>query len=65
MNYNKIFEEDINKDFFYTNYPGNKMIVGRISLKNAKERLSKNEYYTFVTYKPGEDLDRNIYSIWS
>lgn len=56
MDYDKVFENNLDRDFFYTNYPGNKMVVGKISLKNAKARLNKNEYYVLVTYNEGEDL---------
>ena len=56
MDYDKIFEENINKKFFYTDYPGNKMVVGKISLNNAIARLDKNEYYILVTYNEGETL---------
>ena len=56
MDYNSFFEKDINQDFSYTNYPGNKLIVGRLSLEKAKARMSKNEYYVLVTYKAGEVL---------
>ena len=56
MNYDKIFDVDVNREFFYTNYPGKKMIVGRISLPNALERLSKDEYYTLVVYNEGDKL---------
>ena len=56
MDYDKIFEGDINRNFFYTNYPGNKLMAGKISLKNAIERLSKNEYYVLVSYSEGETL---------
>ena len=58
MDYDKIFEGNIDKKFFYTDYPGNKMVVGKISLKNALERLSKNEYYVLVTYGNGENLPK-------
>ena len=54
--YDEIFERDINSKFFYTDYPGRKMMVGRISLNNAIARLSKDEYYTLVTYCEGETL---------
>ena len=56
MDYDRIFEIDLDRKFFYTDYPGKKMMVGRISLKNAIARLSKNEYYTLVTYTEGEEL---------
>ena len=56
MDYDKIFENDIDRKFFYTDYPGDKMMVGRISLKNAQARLDKNEYYTLVTYSEQETL---------
>lgn len=56
MDYDKIFEIDLNRKFFYTDYPGNKMVVGKISLKNAIARLGKHEYYTFVTYNEHEEL---------
>lgn len=58
MDYDEIFENDINRKFFYTDYPGNKMVVGKISLNNAIARLDKNEYYTFVTYQEGEILPK-------
>lgn len=56
MDYDKIFEQDIERKFFYTDYPGKKMMVGRIGLNNALARLSKDEYYVLVTYKDGETL---------
>ena len=56
MNFDKIYEEDINRKYFFTDYPGNKMMVGRISLEHAIERLKKQEYYVFLTYKEGETL---------
>ena len=54
--FDKIFEGDIERKFFFTDYPGDKMMVGKISLNNAKARMSKNEYYTLVTYTYGEEL---------
>ena len=54
--YDKVFESDIERKFFYTDYPGDKMMVGKISLDKAKARMSKNEYYTLVTYTYGEEL---------
>lgn len=56
MDYDKIFEQDIERKFFYTDYPGKKMMVGRISLDKALARLSKDEYYVLVTYQDGEVL---------
>ena len=56
MNYDDFFKEDINRKFFFSDYPGKKMVDGVISLKNAKERLNMNEYYTLVTYNDGEEL---------
>lgn len=56
MDYDIIFQDDINKKFFYTDYPGNKMVVGKISLKNALARMSMREYYVLVTYTEGETL---------
>lgn len=50
MDYDEIFENDLDRKFFYTDYPGKKMVDGKISLNNAIARLSKNEYYTLVTY---------------
>lgn len=41
--YDKIFERGIDQDSIYTDYPGGKMIVGKISLDNARARLSKGE----------------------
>ena len=58
MNYDRIFDEDINRKFFYTDYPGNKIMVGRVSLKNAIARLNMNEYYVLVNYHEGEELPR-------
>ena len=58
MDYDKLFELDIERNFFYTDYPGRKMIDGKISLNNAIARLSKNEYYTFVTYQEGDALPK-------
>ena len=56
MDYDKIFEQNIDRKFFYTDYRGKKMVVGKISLTNAMARLSKDEYYTLVTYQEGEEL---------
>lgn len=58
MDYDEIFEQDIEHKFFYTDYPGNKMVVGKISLNNAIARMNKGEYYTFVTYQKGETLPK-------
>ena len=58
MDYDKLFELDIERKFFYTDYPGRKMVDGKISLNNAIARLSKNEYYTFVTYQEGDILPK-------
>lgn len=56
MDYDKVFANDLDKEFFHTGYPGKKIVNGKISLNNAKARLSKNEYYTLVTYHDGEIL---------
>ena len=56
MNYDKIFENDINREFTYSSYPGNKMMIGKSSLQNALAILDKNEYYVLVTYSPEETL---------
>ena len=56
MDYDRIFENDLEREFFYTDYPGAKMVVGKISLENAVARLSKNEFYILVTYNEGEIL---------
>ena len=57
-NYDKVFDVDVNTDFFYNapGYYGTKLVVGVISLKNAIERLKKNEYYTLVKYNDGDEL---------
>lgn len=56
MNYDEIFEQNIEQEFFYTGYPGKKIVDGKISLNNAVARFSKEEYYTLVTYKEGDTL---------
>ena len=56
MNFDNVFKDDITRKFFFTDYPGNKLMVGRISLEYAMERLKKQEYYTLITYKEGEEL---------
>lgn len=56
MDYDKIFEKDLDRKFFYTDYPGKKIVVGKISLNNAIARISKDEYYTLVTYYKGDVL---------
>lgn len=56
MDYNRIFENNLDRNFFFSNYDGNKIMVGRISLGNAIARLSKNEFYVLVSYKEGENL---------
>lgn len=58
MDYDDVFKDDITKKFFYSNYPGNKIVVGRISLNNAIARLNRDEYYVLVTYKEGEKLPK-------
>ena len=64
-NYDKIFENDINKDFYFNapGYDGKKLIVGSINLSNAVERLKKDEYYTIVTYVDGEILPEEYVSL--
>ena len=56
MDYDKVFENNVDKAFFYTNYPGNKLVDGKISLENAVARMGKNEFYTLVTYNEGDVL---------
>ena len=56
MDYDKIFGDDIRKKLLYTDYPGSKLMVGKISLKNALSRLDKHEYYVLVTYGENEKL---------
>lgn len=56
MDFDKIFETDIERKFFFTDYPGDKLMVGKISLEKAIARLGKHEYYAFVTYREGEKL---------
>ena len=58
MNYDKIFDQDVDRNFFYNEpgFRGRKLIVGVISINNAVERLKKDEYYTLVTYMDGEKL---------
>ncbi len=58
MDYDIVFSEKIGKRFFFTDYPGNILMVGKISLKNAIARLAKNEYYVLVTYSKGESLPK-------
>ena len=58
MDYDKIFEKDIEKNLFYSKESGKKLMVGRISLSNAIARLSKDEYYTLVTYYEGDILPK-------
>lgn len=56
MDYDKIYEGDISRKWFFSDYPGNKLVVGKISLENAKARMSNGEYYALVTYNEGETL---------
>ena len=58
MNYNEVFGEDINKDFYYNQegYPKSLLINGYISLDNAIKRLEKGEYYVLVEYPVGTTL---------
>ena len=56
MDYDRIFEKDVNKKFFFSDYQGKKMMDGKISLNYAIERLAMQEYYVLVTYKEGETL---------
>ena len=56
MDYDKSFEKNINEKSFYSDYPGNKLVVGKISLKNALARMGLNEYYTLVTYSEDDIL---------
>ena len=66
MDFDKIFKNNnmegfnnidaLNKHFFYTNYSGAKIMVGKISLENALARMSKNEFYTLVTYTKDDIL---------
>jgi len=56
MDYDEIYKDDIDRKWFYSDYPGNKLVVGKIGLKNAMARMNKNEYYALVTYNEGETL---------
>ena len=65
MNYNRIFDEKPDMEFFYNapGYRGNKMVVGRVSLENALARLDKDEFYTLVTYKDGQELPKQYKNV--
>ncbi len=59
MDYDEIFNQDINIDFFYNNagYDGLKLLVGKASLENAMKRFQdKSEVFTLVTYYEGDIL---------
>ncbi len=56
MDYDKAYEGDISKKWSFSDYPGNKLVVGKISLENAMARMSNGEYYALVTYNVGETL---------
>jgi hypothetical protein len=56
MNYDRVFNNDLDRKFFYSDYPGRKLMVGSISLSNAIARLNNIEYYVLVTYKREENL---------
>ena len=58
MNYNEVFEGDINKKLFFNQegYPQKLLINGYISLDNAIKRLNNGEYYVLVGYHTGENL---------
>jgi len=56
MDYDKAYDGNIDRKWFYSDYPGNKLVVGKISLKNAMARMSNGEYYALVTYNEGETL---------
>ena len=56
IDYDEVFKDDVTRKFFYSDYPGNKIVVGKISLENAIARLNRDEYYTLVTYKEGDKL---------
>lgn len=59
MDYDEIFNRDINVDFFYNKegYDGTKLLVGKASLENAMKRFKdKSEVFTLVTYHDGDIL---------
>ena len=57
--FDKVFDENPEQNYFY-NAPGYdkywKLVVGRVSLKHAIERLKKWEVYSVVKYHAGEEL---------
>ena len=58
MNYNEIFNADVNMEFFYNKagYPKKLLVNGYLDLDKALKRLDKGEYYVLVSYHKGEDL---------
>ena len=47
MDYDKIFEQDIERKFFYTDYPGKKIVAGKYCAWNKKQsraRLRRGEH---------------------
>lgn len=54
--FDELYNDDVNRKWFYSDYQGNKLVVGKISLNNAIARLNLNEYYTLVTYHEGDVL---------
>ena len=58
MNYNELFNEDINREFIYNKegYPKKLLVNGYLDLDKAIKRLDKGEYYVLVSYHEGEKL---------
>ncbi len=56
MDYDNYFEKDIDGKFFYTDYSGNKLMIGTRCLKNAIARFQKNECYVLITYRENDEL---------
>ncbi len=56
--YDEVFNNNSDYNYFYNapGYEGKKLVVGRVSLNNAKERLKKGEVYTVVKYHEGDEL---------
>ena len=58
--YDVVFDNNPDYDYFYNapGYYGPKLVVGRVSLRNAIERLKKEEIYTVVKYHEGDKLPK-------
>ena len=67
VDYDQVFSDDLDKKFFYTDYPGTKMVVGKISLEKGGvivELTNKRAIDMCLKYLQGTKINKKVINIY-